>query len=85
MAQKKVYDEEFRNSGGEARKRDRIQQSGNRTGCRRRYATCRNKRAKDARLDLEPGTQTPDTAMSLTEEVQKLRQQTREQAKEIAR
>lgn len=44
-----------------------------------------NKRAKDARLDLEPGTQTPDTAMSLTEEVQKLRQQTREQAKEIAR
>ena len=44
-----------------------------------------NKRAKDARLDLGPGTQTPDTAMSLTEEVQKLRQQNREQAKEIAR
>ena len=44
-----------------------------------------NKRAKDARLDLGAGTQTPDTAMSLTEEVQKLRQQTKEQAKEIAR
>ena len=29
--------------------------------------------------------QTPDSAMSLTEEVQKLRQQNREQAKEIAR
>ncbi|MDE7184591.1 MAG: transposase [Lachnospiraceae bacterium] len=44
-----------------------------------------NKRAKDARLDLGPGNQTPDTARSLTEEVQQLRQQTREQAKEIAR
>ena len=44
-----------------------------------------NKRAKDARLDLGPGTQTPDTAMSLTEEVQKLRQQNREQTREIAR
>lgn len=36
-------------------------------------------------MNLEPGSQTPDTAMSLTEEVQKLRQQNREQAKEIAR
>lgn len=44
-----------------------------------------NKRAKDARLDLGPGTQTPDTAMSLTEEMQKFEQQNREQAKEIAR
>ena len=42
-----------------------------------------NKRAKDARLYLGPGTQTPDTVMSLTEEVQKLRQQNKEQAKEM--
>ena len=44
-----------------------------------------NKRAKDTRLDLGPGTQMPDTAMSLIEEVQKPRQQNREQAKETAR
>ena len=44
-----------------------------------------NKRAKDARLDLGPGTQTPDTAMSLTEEVQKLRQQNKDLTKENAR
>ncbi len=44
-----------------------------------------NKRVKDARLDLGPGTQTPDTAMSLTEEVQEFRQQNKEQAKEITR
>ena len=44
-----------------------------------------NKRAKDARLDLGPGNQTPDTALSLTQEVRQLRQQTREQATEIAR
>lgn len=44
-----------------------------------------NSRTKDALLDLGPGTQTPDTAMGLTEEVQKLSQQNREQVKEIAR
>lgn len=44
-----------------------------------------DKRAKDAKLDLGPGNQTPNTALSLTEEVQLLRQQTRKQAKEIAR
>ena len=43
-----------------------------------------DKRAKDARLDLGSGTQTPDTAMGLTEEVQELRQKNRGQAKEIA-
>ena len=40
-----------------------------------------NKRAKDARLDLDPKTQTPDTAMSLTEEAQKIRQQNKDLAK----
>lgn len=36
-------------------------------------------------MDLGIGNQTPESALSLTEEVQKLRQQTRAQAKEIAR
>ena len=44
-----------------------------------------NKAAKDGRLDLGPGMQTPDTAMILAEEIHKLRQENREQAKEIKR
>ncbi len=44
-----------------------------------------NKAAREGRLDLGPGAQTPEGAMSLSEEVQKLRQETRAQAKEIAR
>ena len=44
-----------------------------------------NKQAKTAHLDLGTGSQTPKTALSLTEEVQQLRQQNREQAKEIKR
>lgn len=44
-----------------------------------------NKAAKDGRLDLGSGMQTPDTAMTLAEEIQKLRQENREQAKEIKR
>ena len=44
-----------------------------------------NKAAKEARLDMGVGTQTPDSAMSLTEEIQTLRQQNRALAKENAR
>ncbi len=44
-----------------------------------------NKAAKDGRLDLGPGMQKPETAMTLAEEIQKLRQENREQAKEIKR
>ncbi len=43
------------------------------------------KAAKEGRLDMGPGAQTPDGAMSLSEENQKLRQENRAQAKEIAR
>ena len=44
-----------------------------------------SKAAKEGRLDLGLGTHTPETAMSLTEEVQKLRQQNRSLEKENAR
>ncbi len=43
-----------------------------------------NRAAREGRLDLGPGAQSPDGAMSLTEELQKLRQENRAQAKEIA-
>ncbi len=44
-----------------------------------------NKAAKEGRLDLGLGAQSPEGAMSFSEELQKLRQETRAQAKEIAR
>ncbi len=44
-----------------------------------------NRAARERRLDLGPGAQTPESAISLTEESQKLRQENRAQAKEIVR
>ena len=44
-----------------------------------------NRAVKDAKLDLGPGSQTPESAASLVEEVQMLRKQTRDMAKEINR
>ncbi len=44
-----------------------------------------NRAAREGRLDLGPGAQTPESAISLTEESQKLRQENRAQAKEIVR
>ena len=85
MAQKKVYDEEFKIQAVKLGREIGFSKAAIELGVNVDTLYGWNKRAKDARLDLEPGTQTPDTAMSLTEEVQKLRQQTREQAKEIAR
>ena len=85
MAQKKVYDEEFKIQAVKLGREIGFRKAAIELGVNVDTLYGWNKRAKDARLDLGPGTQTPDTAMSLTEEVQKLRQQTREQAKEIAR
>lgn len=44
-----------------------------------------NKAAKEGRLDLGPGTHTPQTAMNLTEEIQMLRQENKKLTKEIRR
>ena len=85
MAQKKVYDEEFKIQAVKLGREIGFSKAAIELGVNVDTLYGWNKRAKDARLDLGLGTQTPDTAMSLTEEVQKLRQQTREQAKEIAR
>ncbi len=43
------------------------------------------KAAREGRLDTGPGSHTPQTAMTLTEEVQMLRRQNKEQEKEIRR
>ena len=68
MAQKKVYDKEFK---------VQVVKLGREIGF--------SKAAKEGRLDLGLGTHTPGTAMSLTEEVQKLRQQNRSLEEENTR
>ena len=45
----------------------------------------RTKAAREGRLDAGPGSHTPQTAMSLAEELAVLRRQVREQEKEIRR
>lgn len=78
MAQKKVYDNEFKIQAVKLGREVGFSKAAKELGVNIDTLYGWNKRAKDARLDLGPGTQTPDTAMSLTEEVQKLRQQNRE-------
>ena len=85
MAQKKVYDEEFKIQAVKLGREIGFSKAAKELGVNTDTLYGWNKRAKDARLDLGPGSHTPDSAMSLTEEVQKLRQQNREQAREIVR
>ena len=85
MAQKKVYDKEFKIQAVKLGREIGFSKAAKELGVNTDTLYGWNKRAKDARLDLGPGNQTPDTALSLTQEVRQLRQQTREQAKEIAR
>ena len=84
-AQKKIYDKEFKIQPVKPGRKIGFSEAAKELGINVDTLYGWNKRAKDARLDSGPGTQTPNTAMTLTEEVQKLRQQNREQAKEIAR
>ena len=81
IAQKKVYDKEFKIQAVKLGREIGFSKAAKELGVNTDTLYGWNKRAKDARLDLGPGNQTPDTAMSLTQEVQQLRQQTREQAK----
>lgn len=85
MVQKKVYDEEFKIQAVKLGREIGFSKAAKELGVNADTLYGWNKRAREAKLDLGPGMQTPDTALSLTEEVQKLRQQTKAQAKEIAR
>ncbi|TGY84995.1 transposase [Petralouisia muris] len=85
MAQKKVYDEEFKIQAVKLGREIGFSKAAKELGINTDTLYGWNKRAKEARLDLGPGNQTPNTAMSLTEEVQKLRQQNRDLAKQNAR
>ena len=85
MAQKKVYDKEFKIQAVKLGREIGFSKAAKELGINTDTLYGWNKRAKEAKLDLGPGTQTPDTAMSLTEEVQKLRQQNKDLAKENIR
>lgn len=85
MGQKKVYGKDFKIQAVKLGREIGFSRAAKELGVNVDTLYGWQKRAKDAALDLGPGAQTPETAMSLTEEVQKLRQQTREQAREIAR
>ena len=85
MAQKKVYDKEYKIQAVKLGREIGFSKAAKELGVNVDTLYGWSKAAKEGRLDLGPGAHTPDGAMSLAEEVQKLRQQTREMGKEIAR
>lgn len=85
MAQKKVYDKEFKVQAVKLGREIGFSKAAKELGINVDTLYGWSKAANEGRLDLGPGAHTPETAMSLTEEVQKLRQQNRDLAKENAR
>ena len=77
MTQKKVYEKEFKIQVVKLGREIGFSKAAKELGINTDTLYGWNKRAKEARLDLEPRTQTPDTAMSLTEEVKNSGSKTR--------
>ena len=85
MAQKKVYDKEFKVQAVKLGREIGFSKAAEELGINGYTLYGWSKAAKEGRLDLGLGTHTSETAMSLTEKVQKLRQQNRSLEKENAR
>ena len=85
MEQNKVYDKEFKIQAVKLGREIGFSKAATELGVPKDTLYGWNRAAKEARLDLGPGTHSPQTAMSLNEEVQQLRKQTREYEKEIRR
>ena len=81
----KVYDKEFKVQALKLGKEIGLSKAAVELGIPKDTIYGWNRAAKEGRIDLGPGMQTPETAMSLAEEVQKLRAENKEQAKEIKR
>lgn len=81
----KVYDKEFKVQALKLGKEIGLSKAAVELGIPKDTIYGWNRAAKEGRIDLGPGMQTPETAMSLAEEVQKLRAENKEQAKEIRR
>ena len=85
MTEKKSYDKEYKVQAVKLGREIGFSKAARELGINTDTLYGWNRAAKEAQLDLGEGTQTPGSAMSLTEEVQKLRRENRLQAKEIAR
>ena len=82
MAQKKVYDKEFKVQAVKLGREIGFSKAAKELGINVDTLYGWSKAANEGRLDLGPGTHTPQTAMSLTEELQKLRQELIQRLKE---
>ena len=85
MTQKKKYDKELKVQSVKLGRQIGFSKAAEELGINVDTLYGWNKQAKNAQPDPGAGTQTPKTALSLTEEVQQLRKQNKEQAKEIRR
>lgn len=84
MKQHKAYDEEYKIQAVKIGREISFSKAVKELGINVDTLYCWNKQAKDVRLDFGLGTQTSETAKSLTEEVQMLRQQNKVKAKEMS-
>ena len=85
MRQQRTYDKEFKIQAVKLGREIGCGKAADELGIPKDTLYGWNKAARDGRLDLGPGMHTPETAMTLAEEVQKLRKENHEQAKEIKR
>ncbi len=82
---KKTYDNEYKVQAVKLGRERGISKAAKELGVNPDTLYGWNKAAKEGRLDLGPGSHTPETALSLAEEIQTLRQKTKEQERTIAR
>ncbi len=85
MGEKKTYDKEYKKQAVKLGREIGFGKAARELGINTDTLYGWNRAVKEGRLELGAGAQTPDGAMSLSEEIQKLRQENRAQAKEIAR
>lgn len=78
MAQKKVYDKEYKVQAVKLGRERGFSDAAKELGIPTDTLYGWNKAAKNGKLDLGPGMHTPATAMSLTEEIQTLRKENAE-------
>ncbi len=85
MAEKKKYDKEYKIQAVKLGREIGFVKAARELGINTDTLYGWNRAAREGRLDLGLGAQTPEGGMSLSEEIQKLRQENRAQGKEIAR
>ena len=85
MSEKKIYDKEFKVQAVKLGREVGFSKAATELGIPTDTIYGWNKAARTGRLDLGPGTQTPQTARTLAEENEKLREEVRTLSKEVRR